>query len=643
MYLVLLYGPGIVLGTLLGLRGLVTVAVAPAVTYGVVGAATPLLGKLDIRWNLGTAAVVFAITVVLSWLVGRFVRPLLDRWTGRGEVPDEATDEVPADEAHRTRKILAVLVGLGFAAVIGVVEVLRGMGSEGIDSVHQGWDPAWHANYTQWITDTGDASPLRAGDFQNWSSHAPTYYPSAIHALGSLVQQVTGQNAVRLINMDMLLITAVLVPISVAALTWYVSRRNALATSLAAAFSASFSIFPIDQIWRPALPFAIGLALLGPVLVVLLTGVTRHRGLIPVAALALVGIASVHTSVAFCVAFFCFWWFVVRALKPRRELVGEFLALAALGALAAVALAPQVKGILSQAGRVATFDWSQGVSTIEASRQVFGFGFGDDQLAKFGFHTAQTTQYLLAVVVTLSALVALRHRRTAWLTVTYLFFALLSVHASVPHWKIIGLLSAPWYNDPWRTAAIACVAATPLVGIGLASLGGLLRLPGTARPYVAIGVSLVIFFASGFGYVDQNAKRVERGYRPGVLDAHEVEAMRELPRVTGGKGRVLNDPYDGSVWMYAISKQPSVFTHYDVGVLSDDQWYMVNMLNQWDTNPAVRAAAKRLGVRYLYLATDEIYGSLARPKGYLGIEKVPGVKVVLDTGTAKVYQLPDLG
>jgi hypothetical protein len=156
-----------------------------------------------------------------------------------------------------------------------------------------------------------------------------------------------------------------------------------VAAAAAGALAASFSIFPVDQVWRPALPFAIGLALLGPVLVVVFTAVTRHRELLPAAALASVGIASVHTSVAFCVAYFTICWLLVRLVRPRRALLGEVGALVVVGVLAAVALAPQLKGILSQADRVATFDWSQGIGTVEALRQVFGFGFGDAQLASW--------------------------------------------------------------------------------------------------------------------------------------------------------------------------------------------------------------------------------------------------------------------
>jgi hypothetical protein len=242
--------------------------------------------------------------------------------------------------------------------------------------------------------------------------------------------------------------------------------------------------------------------------------------------------------------------------------------------------------------------------------------------------------------VAVAAVLALRHRRTAWLTVAYLLFALLTVHASVPRWSLVGTLTAPWYNDPWRTAAIACVAAVPLAAIGLVELSRLLRLPERARQLAVLAAVVAIFATTGFGYVGRNAERITWGYEPGVLDGREVEAMRRLGELTGGRGRVLNDPYDGSVWLYSVAHQPTVFTHYDVGVLSDDQWFMVNLLNQWDTNPDVRAAARRLGVKYLYLATGQIYDSLPRPSGYAGIEDVPGVRVVIDTGSAKVYELP---
>jgi hypothetical protein len=652
-YLVLLYGPGIALGRLLRVRGIITIAAAPALTYGVIGIATPALGKLGIRWNLGTAAAVLALALVVAWLIGRLLRAWEQRRTVPAEGPgaahvtffertdeDTAPIELPAGSGfHRLLRADALIVAAGILAggVLGLVTVLKGMGGT-LDAVHQGWDPAWHANYTQWITDTGDASPLHAGRYLNWSSGVPLYYPSAIHGLGSLVEQLTGQSTVRIVNADMLLMAGLLVPLGAAALTWLVSRRNVMATAIAAAVSTWFTIYPSDEVWRTALPFALGLGLLGPVLVLTTSAVAKRPQLVVAAGLATAGLASVHTSLAFCVAGFAVLWLLVRSLRLHKARLRELGWLAVVGALAGLVLLPQLRAILAAANQVASFDWSQHVSTAEALRQVFGFGFGEH--TSDTFHDPQAGQYVLAALVAIGAVVALRYRRTAWLALTYLVFGLLAVHASVPHWKLIGKLTTPWYNDPWRIAAIACVAAVPLVGIGIARLVTLLPTSGRVHAAVATGLAVVLFVVTGFGYVERNSHRITLAYNQQVIDSQELGALHELRSVTGGQGRILNDPYDGSVWMYSVDHVLPVFTHYDVGTLSRDEIELWSNLNQWQTRPEVREAAHRLGVRYLYLQTGEIYSTTAQPVGYTGIEAVPGFRVVLDRGPAKLYELP---
>ncbi len=654
VYIVLLYVPGLAVARLLCLRGLPMIAVAPAVTFAMAGISTPLLGKADIPWNLGTAAAVLGVFLVFSWLLGRFVLTRSDRRV-RADAPGAAHVDFEADvtadpdttaaaeplapaRPRSLRAAAVVALGVMAGSAAGLVAVLRGMGGS-VETVHQGWDPAWHANFTQWISDTGLASPLRAGLFQNWDSGAPTYYPSATHAVRSLVEQITGQATYRLVNMDMLLMAGMLVPLGVAALTWYVSKRNALATAFAAAVSTWFTIFPSDEIWRTALPFALGLTLLGPVLVVLLTAVTERPRTLVAAGLAIAGIASMHTSLAFCVAFFVLCWLAVRALRPSRKLVKEIGLLAGTATVAAVSILPQVNGVLASAGHVAGFDWRLGVSTVEATRQVFGLGFGGTQLGTN--RDALPGQYVLAALVLVGAVFALRHRRTAWLSAAFLFFSALTVHASVPHWDLVKLLTTPWYNDPWRIAAIAVVAGAPLVGIGIAGLVDLVPAPRPAiTGAVAAAIAVALVLATGIGYNDRNANRVSFGYGERVLDKREIEAMRLLGELTGGQGRVLNAPYDGSVWMYSVGKQLPVLMHYDIGYLSKDEEQLTAHLNRWNTDPAVRAAAERLGVRYLYLATGQIYAGMVAPPGYQGIDQVEGVKVVIDTGTAKVYELP---
>ena len=78
VYAALTIVPGLALAAAAGLRGWLLAALAPLLTYGLVGAAAPVLPMLGILWSPTSFAVLVAITAVVAlvlWLVVRRLRP----------------------------------------------------------------------------------------------------------------------------------------------------------------------------------------------------------------------------------------------------------------------------------------------------------------------------------------------------------------------------------------------------------------------------------------------------------------------------------------------------------------------------------------------------------------------------------------
>ena len=85
----------------------------------------------------------------------------------------------------------------------------------------------------------------------------------------------------------------------------------------------------------------------------------------------------------------------------------------------------------------------------------------------------------------------------------------------------------------------------------------------------------------------------------GVVSDLEVQAMKVLPDFVPPGERVLNDRGDGSAWMFAIAGILPVAGHYNAGQIGPDADLLAGRFNEYDNDPAVRAAVARLGIKYV--------------------------------------------
>ncbi|HEY3260286.1 MAG TPA: DUF6541 family protein, partial [Pseudonocardiaceae bacterium] len=170
VYPVALWLPGGLLGAVLGLRGWVLAAVAPVLTYFVVGVAGPLSSAIGVRWSppVAAAAVVLSVAVAagLRWLAKRFTRGGTVAGS-TGEAPAAWRSE-PAPWARPAELVLStVVLAVGTA---GFATIAAGMGD--LSTVPQDWDALFHANGIRYIADTGDAG-LYGMASVNWYGSAP--------------------------------------------------------------------------------------------------------------------------------------------------------------------------------------------------------------------------------------------------------------------------------------------------------------------------------------------------------------------------------------------------------------------------------------------------------------------------------------
>jgi len=128
---------------------------------------------------------------------------------------------------------------------------------------------------------------------------------------------------------------------------------------------------------------------------------------------------------------------------------------------------------------------------------------------------------------------------------------------------------------------------------------------------------VLLFAVTGVGYLGRNLAHMRVGYTPGVVGPAQLAAMRALPKFVPAGQIVLNDPIDGSPWMYAVAGAHPMFVHYAVGTLTADQTLLLRSLNLLDTDHAVQSAVRRLGIHYVFVGDRAIYPWTSRSPGFL--------------------------
>ncbi len=165
--------------------------------------------------------------------------------------------------------------------------------------------------------------------------------------------------------------------------------------------------------------------------------------------------------------------------------------------------------------------------------------------------------------------------------------------------------------------------------------GGLAR--GVLLGVGAAGMAAAVL-ALGVSSAERAQPRVHAAWTERVVgeDARAVmDALARQPLPRGG--RILNDPLDGSPWLYALTGTMPMFTHYDDRDPSGDAATLLDGLSRADTAPRVRDALEALSVCYVYDAPVMVSAKEDRPEGFVGLDGVAALEPVARSGGVAAY------
>lgn len=629
--------PGLALGIALRLRGWWLVGAVAPLSVSLIVVASIITGWLALPWSalpvLGLTLI--AVAAALAWR----------RWVG-----------VRAPWATRVRPTRvrgwATTVGVVLPALVIGFVLVRGMGDP--TRIAQRYDNFFHLNAIQYVLDTGSASPFWVG-----SMTAPgnlLFYPSGWHAVGSLIAQLSGTGVAAASNALVLVVAALVWPLSIILLARTLFGASAVITVTAGVLSAATPAFPYLPLHYGTLhPLFLGLALAPVGIAALIRAMRPHRrprrhDLVLLVVLLIPGIAVAHPGALLgmlalsvpAVAMLGWWlWRVSPTNRERAGVAAGAVAVLAVGVLILRFVRPPATEIY----------WPVTGSLATAIGEVVS-------AAVFGYPVAYAFALFLLIGV-VSAFRRPTYQRSIALGMALIGSLLYVVAAGSPFEILRTWLSGPWYNNPPRLASIWAIAAVPLAAIGATVLARWMfrrytrwtrfRVPGF-RGAPALGIlGVILLLVTQSGAVRQAAADIEYVYGQGedaegpILSAGEYRLLTELDEYVPKDAVIAGDPWTGTSFAYALSGRRVLMPH----LLMDETPAAETINTGFATDaddPAVCKALKDTGVRFILDFDGGPF--MDSPGGFEGVEDLAGspfVRLVAEEPGARLYEVTACG
>lgn len=610
----LLVLPGLPVGLCLrGVRGVVRVAVAVAVSLGVLAAASLVAPMTGMRWGL---LPVVAVTLSV-WVITAVLR-LLDRRPIRAlQVPGRR----------------AVWVAIGLAFVWWTLVLAYGIGSP--DHPTQLYDGLFHLNAVGFIAQTGDASPLHMT--MVLPNQDTSFYPTLWHALVSLVVPSAG-SIVAATNVTTIAVVAVLWPIAVTSLTAVALPGYPVAAAWAPLATAGFSVFPLGFLnWGVLYPNLLGMLVVPILLVTVLLAFASSlslagrtlRILVVLAATAAtaLGHPSALLGAVAILAPYLVWraWLLMRAGAPAAKIAISIAVLLGLVLMAAV----------WAAANVTTDEWLPTATLGQAVGEV-----------AFLSPVARSTGLLLGPLAAVGIWRVVKDR-TWWILGSYgvsIFLFLMSTW--FPVLSIRSAFVGVWYDDTTRVAALLAVWGLPLAALGASvTIGWLVQLWQKGRKILVAALALVLVIAAASHLLAvrndvqfMRAVSFEFGEASQGLSPDEVALFNSIDNVLTDDSLVIADPLTGAGLLYAYIGEDVVFPHV-TGRYGNDAALLARYLV--DGGPEVCEAIERMGVTHALDFGDTVLfeNHYTTYSGLHDLESSPILSEVDRVGDAVLYEV----
>jgi hypothetical protein len=159
----------------------------------------------------------------------------------------------------------------------------------------------------------------------------------------------------------------------------------------------------------------------------------------------------------------------------------------------------------------------------------------------------------------------------------------------------------------------------------------------------AVVLSLVGVLSAGF-YSPANSDRMSVKYGDGpTVSSAERDAMAALATMVGPDERVMNDPGDGSAWMYALEGVRPVYGHavnHAAGVgLGSDQLLLLSSFRCLDAKASVRDLVEEYNISHVFVGQGYVRPKFTRAPGLRTLGASPSLNLVYDEDGIRIYEI----
>lgn len=645
--LVFLYAPGIVAMGLVRVSGYVKVAVAPLLSSVSYFLLAFFFGALGIHCSWGLLFGAALGLAFLALIVYRAARP------------------VDVAELDRSLCPISWKTVLLYLAVAFAVSVFYFVGPlDGPGSIYQENDNIFHLSLVRDFLDSGI-----------YSMQSVLAYPASWHVLVSMVADLGEGNVAVAVNAVNFSLVTVVFPLSMAIFLSVVFRQNKAIVAFGSLCALGMAAFPWGfLLFGPLYPNLMGYALLpgamASFILMIDSGSRRYRVLFALLfAFVCLSLLFAHPNAIFVGIVFMTPFCVSKLLSSEWSMGAcrdkRFRAGAALAFICFVVLVWTVLYLSPMFAGVVSFQWPAYLSV----RQAFV------NLLVLSYSKASAPQLLMAFFVMLGAVYLFLKKENRWLIGVYVLFAVMYIVDVATEGFAKHYLTGFWYTDSFRVSAALGIAAIPLAAAGLYSLYRVLLhfaekawevKGGSSKAKVAgivfVATALVVFVPSyslqgngnvttGFGQVEQ---MLEKG---NTLDpsrsAYDVgeNAFADEAKTLVGDEKVLNFPYDGSAYSYALDNLNVEFRDwygYENVDRDSDSAVIRERLNDVSTDERVADSLRTNGFHYLILLdmgkeSEGLYTDPYIESEWAGIASVtdetPGFKILLSRGDMRLYEI----
>ena len=626
-------------------RGFSYALIAVPAAFAVI-ALTSLAGPfVGLGWSL---LLPFGLTVVLTLMIVALRRFVAIR--------------VPASPNRRH----GFLVPIASAAIGGLVIALSvAVAMKTPDAISQTYDVNFHLNAVRHILDTGNSSPL-AMDIS--APGASVFYPTLWHATVALIVQLTGVSIPLATNAALFTTVAVIWTIGMVGFGRAVAGPSARVTIISGILSVAIPVYPLGLTGYGILyPNLLSIALIPYCLVGFMQlfsiAQARRSDANSVGSAVLLALGSfgavvlahpngTHSVLVWLIAPTVY--LVVRALRaqPVLNTTGELVPStvpAPLRKIVAWLALPGLAVVMAGAwivGRTSDAPWGGNYGPRRGLLEALGMTP----------HTPGHSWPLLILVI-IGCIAVFRWKKSRWLLLSGLvFFVLYYISDAFPPSAWRSLFLNPWYNTPWRIAALAWMGLFPLFVLGASYAWSMLRgggirwarltsNPQRIRAFIATLAALFLLAATQGAGTHAGIAFVKDSYRAKVdsaplLDEDERAILERLDQHLPDDAIIIDNPWNGGALAYAVSGFP-VLTPHTGG--SYDPRISELTAELKDGTPRACELVNELDARYILdFGTRYVFKETTAAEPFIGVTDVDGSDMFTELdreGDAVLYEV----